>query len=258
MEELQISDNLCDHCQNEVQPGHKFCSHCGSAQNYKEVVIHSKKWPNIQQIGLFFMIEILCCATSLLIEEHSLTTLFCIDGIMGIAALLFFFNSWSENKNILKWPGFSTWKLTGLITATILASIMVTFVVDHLNELVFKKEMEYYSIFAFHKYGTWLMFASIALYPAIFEELAYRGYLMQKLLSVVDEKEAIYISSILFFIIHFSLISIFWLLPFALFLGWLRIRTRTLWYGVFIHFFFNLTACFLDLYPLEDLFGLVF
>ena len=141
MEELQISDNLCEHCQNEVPSGHKFCSHCGRAQNYREVVIHSKKWPSIQQVGLFFIIEILCCATSLLIE-HSLTTLFCIDAIMGIAALLFFFNSWSENKNILKWPGFSIGKLMGLITATILASIIVTFVVDHLNELVFKKEME--------------------------------------------------------------------------------------------------------------------
>lgn len=254
MEDQQIPENLCSNCQNQVPIGNKFCSICGRAQNYEEVVIHRQKWPNIQQIGLFFIIEILCCIVPLITKEDSLTTLYCIDAIMGISTLLFFFNSWSENRAILKWPGFSVWKLVGLTAATILASVTVTFVVDHLNELVFKKDIQYYSIFAFHKYGTYFMFASIALYPAIFEELAYRGYLMQKLLSVVDEKEAIYISSVLFFIIHFSLISIFWLLPFALFLGWLRIKTKTLWYGVFVHFFFNLTACFLDLYPLEDLF----
>jgi membrane protease YdiL (CAAX protease family) len=253
LEDQQIPENLCGNCQNHVPIGNKFCSICGRAQNYEEVVIHSRKWPNIQQVGLFFIIEILCCIVPLITKENSLTTLYCIDAIMGISAILFFFNSWSENKTILKWPGFSVWKLLSLIVATILASITVTFVVDHLNELVFNKDMQYYSIFAFHKYGTYLMFASIALYPAIFEELAYRGYLMQKLLSVVDEKEAIYISSMLFFIIHFSLISIFWLLPFALFLGWLRIKTKTLWYGVLVHFFFNLTACFLDLHPLSDL-----
>ncbi|MBC6109339.1 CPBP family intramembrane metalloprotease [Pedobacter sp. CCM 8938] len=177
---------------------------------------------------------------------------------MAISAVIFFGYSWAENKVILKWPSFSLQKLAGLIIATILASIVVTFLVDHLNRDILNKELSYYSIFEFHKYGTYLMFASMALYPAIFEELAYRGYLMQKLLTVVDEKEAIYISSILFFIIHFSFLSIFWLLPFALFLGYLRIKTKTIWYGVFVHFFFNLTACFLDLFPLEDLYKMIF
>lgn len=256
MEDQQIPENLCDNCQSEVPLGNKFCSTCGRAQNYNDIVIQHKRWPNIQQVGLFFAVEICCCVTSLLIKDHSLTTLFCLDVIMGCSALLFFFYNWPENKAILKWPGFSIAKLLGLIVLTILVSVTVTFLVDHLNVLLFKKEVTHYTLFEFHRYGTYLMFLSIALYPAIFEELAYRGYLIQKLLSVVDEKEAVYISSVLFFIIHFSLISIFWLLPFALFLGWLRIKTKTLWYGVFVHFFFNATACFLDLYPLEELFKL--
>lgn len=216
-------------------------------------MVEAKKWPNTKQVALFFAIEILCCISSLLIEEKSLTEIFLIEAIMGISALLFFMNDWSENKNILRWPAFSPIRLIGLIIITILASIIVTFLVDNLNQFLFKKDIEYYSIFSFHQYGKYIMFISIALYPAIFEELAYRGYLMQKLLAIVDEKEAVYISSILFFFIHFSLVSVFWLLPFALFLGWLRIKTKTLWYGVFVHFFFNFTACFLDLYPLQGI-----
>lgn len=256
MEDHSISDPLCDNCQCQVPLGTKFCSNCGRAQNYSDIVIQHKKWLNIQQVGLFFAIEIFCCVASLLVEEHSLTTVFSLDAIMGISALVFFFYNWHENKTILKWPNFSFPKLSGLIVLTIFASVTVTFLVDHLNEFLFKKEITNYTIFEFHKYGNYLMFISLAFYPAIFEELAYRGYLIQKLLSIVDEKEAVFISSILFFIIHFSLISIFWLLPFALFLGWLRIKTKTLWYGVFVHFFFNATACFLDLYPLEELFKL--
>ena len=258
MEQEHLSYNVCNNCHNNVPITNKFCSKCGLAQNHVEVGIYQKKWPNIQQIALFFVIEIICCIVPLLVEEKSLTTLYFVDLIMGFSAALFFINDWSENKVILKWPGFSILKLLGLIVGTILASVVVTFLVDNLNQFVFKKEVEYYSIFSFHKYGVYIMFCSIALYPAIFEELAYRGYLMQKLLTIVDEKEAIYISSILFFFIHFSLISVFWLLPFALFLGWLRIKTKTLWYGVFVHFFFNLTACFLDLYPLKEIFKLVY
>lgn len=212
----------------------------------------------MKEVGLFFIIEILCCATALLIDEPSLISIALIDIIMAISAVLFFCSDWKTNKAILKWPGFSLSKLIGFIAFTIIASIGVSHSVDFLNRVIFEKGMDFYSIFAFHKYGTYLMFLSIALYPALFEELAYRGYLMEKLLKVVDEKEAIYISSILFFIIHFSLISVFWLLPFALFLGWLRIKTKTIWYGVFIHFFFNLTACVLDIYSLSEMFDLIF
>jgi membrane protease YdiL (CAAX protease family) len=253
----QVLYNLCSNCQYEIPNGNKFCSKCGRAQNYKEVIIQSKKWPNIQQVGLFFLVEIVCCASVFFIDSPNLSTLYFFEGIMAISAIVFFGYNWTENKVILRWSGFSILKIIGLIVGTVLTSVVVTFLVSHLNRDILNKDLSYYSIFEFHKYGTYLMFACMALYPAIFEELAYRGYLMQKLLTVVDEKEAIYISSILFFIIHFSLLSIFWLLPFALFLGYLRVKTKTIWYGVIVHFFFNLTACFLDIFLLEDLFKMI-
>ncbi|WP_090882369.1 CPBP family intramembrane glutamic endopeptidase [Pedobacter rhizosphaerae] len=258
MEEQLTTGISCKKCSNEIQEGYNFCNRCGQAINHEEIALYAKKWPNMLEVGLFFIIEIFCCATALIIDEPSLKNLFVIDVIMAIATILFFGYRWKENKTILKWPAFSLIKLLTFIGITIIASIGVSYSVDFLNRVVFEKQMGFYSIFAFHQYGTYLMFLSVALYPAIFEELAYRGYLMQTLLKVVDEKEAIYISSILFFIIHFSLVSVFWLLPFALFLGWLRIKTKTIWYGVFIHFFFNLTACVLDIAPLSDIIKLLF
>ncbi len=92
------------------------------------------------------------------------------------------------------------------------------------------------------------MIISVALFPALFEELAYRGFLMQRLLNIVEEKEATYITSILFFFIHFSMISFFWMLPFGLLLAYIRIKTNTIWYGIVMHFFFNLTACLVEIY----------
>jgi len=83
--------------------------------------------------------------------------------------------------------------------------------------------------------------------PALFEELGYRGYMLQTLLKVAEPDQAIYISAFLFAIIHMSFISLFWLIPFALFLGFVRIKEGTLWYGILIHFCFNLTACMFEL-----------
>ncbi|MDB5013697.1 MAG: family intrarane metalloprotease, partial [Daejeonella sp.] len=98
-----------------------------------------------------------------------------------------------------------------------------------------------------YPHGKLLLFIYVAVLPAIFEELAYRAYLLQALKEVVDDKQAIFISAVLFAIIHISFISLFWLLPFALVLGYICVKENSIWYGVAIHFTFNLTACVLDL-----------
>ena len=88
----------------------------------------------------------------------------------------------------------------------------------------------------------------VAVMPALFEELGYRGFLLQKLLQVVDKRQAIFISAFMFSIMHISFISLFWLFPFALFLAYIRFKENTLWYGVVFHFTFNLTVCLSELY----------
>lgn len=246
--------SLCSNCQSEIFANNNFCRVCGQAQNHKEVSFHSNKKQNLLQIALFFAVEIIVCIAALLIKEHTISISLFFDFVMAITAILFFCNNWKENKFLLKWPNFSLPKILGLVVITVFASYLVQFLVGHLNQLIFKEEYSFYFTYVFHKYGNYIMIFSVALCPAIFEELAYRGFLMQKLLNIVDEREAIYITSILFFFIHFSMISFFWMLPFGLLLAYVRIKTNTLWYGIFMHFFFNLTACLVEMYNYGDLF----
>ena len=65
--------------------------------------------------------------------------------------------------------------------------------------------------------------------PAIFEELGFRGFLLSNLLKITEVDQAVYVSAFLFAIIHLSFISLFWLIPFALFLGFTRIKEQTIW-----------------------------
>lgn len=239
----------CEHCAHLVKVENKFCPGCGSPQIQQEISA-DKKWSNIQGIALFFALEVIVCLSAIVIEKPGLLTDLVFHSVTAISALSFFISDWSHNKNLLKWPGFTFKKLIGFIALTVLGSLMVQFLVELINLRLFHESQNYRSYYFFSSNGKYLMVFFIAFCPALFEELAYRGYVMTKLLSVFDRKEAIYISSSLFFLIHFSFLSFFWLLPFALILAYLRVKENTLWYGITIHFTFNLTACLLELFPL--------
>ncbi|MBI1185456.1 CPBP family intramembrane metalloprotease [bacterium] len=82
-----------------------------------------------------------------------------------------------------------------------------------------------------------------AVMPAIFEEMAFRGFLFNALQKLVSPFATVLISSAFFALVHFSFLSAYWLLPFGLLLGYLRLRYHTIWYGVLLHFTHN--ACVL-------------
>jgi membrane protease YdiL (CAAX protease family) len=91
----------------------------------------------------------------------------------------------------------------------------------------------------------------IAVSPAIFEELAFRGVIQSGLSRMIEPQQTIYLTAFLFAILHMSFFSLFWLIPFAVFLSYVRNKENTLWYGVIMHFVFNATACFFEFFKLD-------
>lgn len=247
MENHEIQQIECNHCDGLISVNNKYCNICGKEQKKDQTLTDSRKWPGLKQIGLFFAIELTSCIAALSMDNFDISTAILFDIILAGTAMLFFSYNWDKNMHLLKWPNFSLKKVIVFIIISIAASIIVQFLVEYLNQLLFNTNYSYYRIYKPHKYGKYIMIISVALFPALFEELAYRGYLMQKLLTIVDKKETIYITSILFFFMHLSMISFFWMLPFSIVLAHIRIRENTLWYGIIIHFTFNLTACMMEI-----------
>ncbi len=87
-----------------------------------------------------------------------------------------------------------------------------------------------------------------AVFPGIFEELTYRGFLFHYLNKISGPKAAIWASSIIFAIVHFSLISVFWILPFGLLLAYFRHKYNTLIYGMVCHMMHNAGIVLADYY----------
>ncbi|WP_295672617.1 CPBP family glutamic-type intramembrane protease [uncultured Mucilaginibacter sp.] len=250
---LPLEDELpdkkpCIKCGTLIALDGKFCNQCGARQSAQNTNAPVNSWGLLQQAGLFFGIDIVVCALAQFVEALKTFSFFLFsDIVMAISAVLFFSLNWKESKTLLKWQNFSWQKLAAYAAIAMAMQVLVHYSVDWLNLVVYSKDDDYVQHLNGNLFGTFLVVFFTAIAPAIFEELGYRGYLLQTLLKVADKEQAVYITSFLFAIIHMSFLSLFWLIPFALFLGFVRIKENTLWYGVFFHFCFNLTACIFQL-----------
>ena len=87
---------------------------------------------------------------------------------------------------------------------------------------------------------------SMAVLPAIFEELVYRGIVMKGLLSKFKPWIAITVSAILFALMHGSLDQTFFQLFLGLILGFVAYKTHNIIYPILIHFFNNVIVLILN------------
>jgi membrane protease YdiL (CAAX protease family) len=86
----------------------------------------------------------------------------------------------------------------------------------------------------------WLAIIGIvAAYPAVFEELAFRGIIVPGLQRILSDKETIAVSGMMFMILHLNVVSAPALLAGGIILGYMRIRSGSLWPGVLMHFTHN-------------------
>jgi len=193
--------------------------------------------------GLQFIV---CLILNFTMRFQALRGLVTVDIVLALITFSFFYITRSHVLPALKWVDISVRKILIYGVLGILAAIVVYFSVKWLNRNIFDKDVFYYNVFRPFSYPKIGMLVLIALYPAIIEELAFRGILQEGLLKCIVPEQVVYVNAFLFAIIHMSLISFFWLLPFAIWLGKIRMKEGTIWYGVIIHFLFNSTACLLE------------
>jgi membrane protease YdiL (CAAX protease family) len=138
--------------------------------------------------------------------------------------------------------------LLGVIVAAVVFSSVVNIFITEINISFFGTNINLYEGYKIYNFPVLIMFYSIAFVPAIFEELAFRGVLYNYLDTFLDERLVVMVTGFAFAAIHLNFFSLIWLVPFGIFIGSLRRKYNTLWYGVIFHFVFNITACVFDLY----------
>ena len=245
-EEVQLP--RCGNCDHPIHQGSRFCNHCGHALGKIAEESTEEKWNAIRQTALFFAIHaVACCLFSFIDYFKTFSWSIVVDVFLALVSVIFFAINWSRLKGVLIWHNFSALRLFGYCCIAIGGSLVVNFIVGWINRSLFNTDFSYYQFYASHRHSVALAVFFVAVMPALFEELGYRGFLLGKLMLVTDAKQAIFISSFVFAIMHRSIISLFWLIPFALLLGHIRVKENTLWYGICMHFCFNFTAVMLEI-----------
>ncbi len=88
-------------------------------------------------------------------------------------------------------------------------------------------------------YSWWAILGMVAVFPAVFEELAFRGIIVPQLKRVLRTNETIAVSAIMFVILHLSILSAPHLLLVGGLTGYLRLRSKSIWPCVLLHFTHN-------------------
>jgi uncharacterized protein len=230
-----------------LQPDEKFCGYCGH-EVALEVVVKEDAFVVIQPTLIYYFV------TLILLGVYKLTTLFpegiegiIIISVIDIAVVIGF---WGYFFHDLK-PLFSLKKLElKLVFLTVVGAgvgaVAVSYLADIINLSLF--DDVYYSPQLFEDKSQSFIWAIVlvCLQPAIFEEVAFRGFMFTNLQVLSSPKGAVYISAILFGIMHLSFISLLWLIPLGIVFAIMRLKYNTLWYGIIGHFIYNFTITLIE------------
>jgi len=98
-----------------------------------------------------------------------------------------------------------------------------------------------------HDYALWQLLALYSLAPAVFEEIAFRGIIFDRLRRVLGEREGWVVQAALFSVLHLSPVIFPTHFAMGLIFGWLRMRTGSLIPGMILHAAWNAVYILLEL-----------
>ena len=233
----------CSNCGNALALTANFCGSCGN-----RLTLHTSPGPSsklVVSISYFFALLLINIIIGLTVDFYSFQT-DVIASLVLVAVSL----SFAYYLGYLRLSTFRTPARFTPVLITIAAALMMAFLVSSIagwiNVLLW--DMEYLEIDIYLDTAYPFIYATIftAIIPAIFEELAFRGFMFGEISKHTNAETALIITSLLFAIIHLSAIGLIWYIPGGFLLGFLRMKYKSISYCILAHFFYNLMIIALD------------
>lgn len=235
----------CLNCNKVYESEVNFCSVCGAS--IKKVKKHKN---TLDSIISFYVLTIVFIVISYFVynsypEDFGVDLL--LEGLFIVLVLGFAITDYKNIIKLYKISKLDKWLLL-FIPLTFANAFFIYFGTNYINNLTGFELDNYYSNYLYIENTLVWATVFIAILPPIFEELAFRGYLFNLLSKISSVKSTIIVTSFLFALIHFSAVSILWIFPFGLFLGYLRHKYNSLLLPMLIHFIHNFTILMIDYY----------
>jgi membrane protease YdiL (CAAX protease family) len=173
-------------------------------------------------------------------SEPSATVEFVTSAAFSMVVLAWCAIAWKQVFPPIKAAVHPGWILAGMM-AGVPTYLLAHGVVEMLFMLGVDK-VDYLSVLYNNGFGFGWAVLLVCVQPAVFEELAFRGIIQGSLDSVLGVRQSLFVTALMFGILHLSFVSLPHLFVMGLALGWLRMRTGSLLPGMALHFCHNFFA----------------
>ena len=244
----------CGGCNTWLKPKANFCTQCG-----KRVVKSDYSSTQLRSIrlGSTFLVMLVLLSGTYFIQAEGWdyqNRMYFEIGVFS-SSMIFFLLNIDEGKVLISFRGIKLPIMLKTVSIGISSALLVYFSLSFVNNTILGGiDNFYYYWYIDFPYPKLAVFLFMAVGPALFEELAFRSFLFNQLQRFFTPQITIIISAFFFALVHFSLLSLIWIFPFGLFLGYLRWKYNTLWYGVALHFTHNFMVIMLEQFELGLLF----
>ncbi|MGB8193607.1 MAG: CPBP family glutamic-type intramembrane protease, partial [Chitinophagaceae bacterium] len=208
----EIPTHTCSSCAQSIPENSRYCSHCGAYQQAHERDINVFNSVELRAVLIYYFITLLIC---LLVKLEAVVSnvydLFVADAFLAITTLAFTYHNRKEFKGLFSLRRVKPLLLLMLIPITIVVAFTINILVEALNRSLFEENFYFYHYYSSLSYPKIAMVLSIAMYPAVFEEVAFRGFLYNYLNKLFDDRMTIIITAFLFALLHLSFFGSFWL-----------------------------------------------
>ena len=237
----------CPHCNKPVFSLDTYCGHCGKKITLKK---EQKEKNGLQLVIIFYLSFLVFAIVSFVLvsENPTLITEIAIEAVFILLTLLFCFFDFKGILALYNWKQIN-WKiLLFSFLFPVFTAFTVYYTIGWLNDLIF---YDFGNVFYdYEDYDNTIFWVLVfyTIIPPVFEELAFRGFLFNQLRTFASIPVTILATAFIFALVHFSYISLLWIFPFGIVLGYVRHRYNTLWLGMIIHFVHNFLVVCLDYY----------
>lgn len=242
----------CPCCEQPVREGVRYCPHCGAYQQAEKTGAFNSV--ALRSVLIYYFVTLIICLLvkldSVVSNVYDLMAAYAVDAVVTITFAVLNFN---ELKNLFNVRKVKPALMLAMVPAACASALAVNVFAEGVNRNLFNAEEYFYYFYQTMDNPVLWMVIMIAVFPAIFEELAFRGFLHNHVRKLVDWRATLLITAFLFALMHLTVFSFIWLFPFGWLLAWLRHKHESLWYGIIFHFIFNLTAIFYELWSLDVL-----
>lgn len=209
------------------------------------------RWGELRSVLRFWVLLLACCGGIGLIARVTGSRSPMYDLVCTIAMALVVL-AFAAPMGCELQPRLSPWRVSGRAIIGGLAAWIGLLAFIHLYAgglgflgIEWESELEAFDL---HGWPVWSAFVLISLCPAVFEEIAFRGIIYQRLERVGGSTEALVLQAAMFSILH--LLPAIFISHFiiGLVLGWLRQRTGSLIPSMLAHGLYNASLLVIEMW----------